>query len=98
MPLFSREVLQAMKVRELRALCKKYNIKSGKNKAGYVDNIALRSETMNKQLSEVETLYHHVQHNSLKDPAPPHKFYREHFNAVDLADRKWYAVEDHHHH
>ena len=33
---------------------------------------------------------------ALKDPAPPHNFYRANFNLDDLTDRKWYAVEEHH--
>jgi hypothetical protein len=32
----------------------------------------------------------------LLDPPSLHDFYRSWFNLVDLADRKWYSVENHH--
>ena len=33
-----------------------------------------------------------------KNPAPAHVFYKDWFNLVDLVDRRWYSVEEHHQH
>ena len=30
------------------------------------------------------------------DPAPLHDFYKEWFNLIDIGNKKWYAVADHH--
>jgi hypothetical protein len=48
-------------------------------------------------MSQLEALQSHIGSNFLQDPAPIHQAYHSHFNLVDLADRYWNAVEDHHH-
>lgn len=98
MPAFTEAELEKMKVAELRGICKKYNIKQGKRKAEYIQHIVCRSATVHQQLSDVQQLCSSLSSSSLTDPAPPHDFCGDWFNLVDLADRKWYSVEDHHAH
>lgn len=98
MPLFTKEALMQMKVDELRAICKKYNIKQGKKKEQFANNIVKRSETVHQHQTVIDQICEEIEENSLIDPAPAHDFYRDWFNLVDLADRRWYEVEDHHAH
>jgi hypothetical protein len=37
-----------------------------------------------------------VKTSGFDDPAPIHDFYRLWFNLIDLCDKKWYSVADHH--
>jgi hypothetical protein len=39
-----------------------------------------------------------IKTTSTPDPAIIHNFYRAYFNLVDIADRYWNEVEEHHHH
>lgn len=93
MPIF--ENLNQMKVDELKDICKKYNIKQGKNKVITIKNITARSTTLNRDIGELNLLKKSLVTMHLSDPAPLHDFYRSWFNLVDLVDRKWYAVEEH---
>lgn len=86
MPVFTKDTLQKMTVEELRKICKKYKIKVGKAKAGYVDNIMKRSDTLHTNSNQVATLQTSLSQEYLSDPAPLHDFYRDHFNLVDLVD------------
>jgi len=98
MPHYTAEALGKLKVVELRQICKKYGIKQGKKKANFVEIIAQRSATVHQHASKVERLQSTLKTRNLPDPAPLHNFYREYFNLVDLADRRWYTVEEHHKH
>jgi len=53
------------------------------------------SNTMNHNLNIVMAVQKSLFTTNLADPAPMHVFYRDYFN---LIDRRWYAVEEHHHH
>jgi hypothetical protein len=98
MPRFTREALYDLTVAELRDICRRYNIKQGGKKDQFVDNIFQRSETLHQHSGEVERLQHYIKTKFLPDGAPLHDFYKEYFNLVDLADRRWYSVEEHHSH
>lgn len=98
MPIFTREALIKMTVEELRGICKTYNIRQGKKKEGFVNNIATRSETFHQHVHQVDRLQQSLKTDFLADPAPLHDFYKDHFNLVDLADRRWYSVEECHQH
>lgn len=98
MPLFTREELMKLKVAKLREICKLYNIKQGKRKEGFVDNIFQRSESVHHHSHQVDAIYRSISSNFIKDPAPLHNFYKEWFNLVDLADKRWYSVEETHAH
>jgi hypothetical protein len=98
MPRFTKEVLGKMTIEKLRGICQAYKIKQGKKKEQYVQNIFLRSETLHMRAGQVESLLQAVKSEFLPDPAPLHDFYRDYFNLVDLADRRWYSVEEHHKH
>jgi hypothetical protein len=96
MPIFTKETLVQMKVDQLKEICRKYNIKQGKNKASLIDNIVARSTTLHQNINELTVLKQKICSTWLPDPPPLHDFYRSWFNLVDLADRKWYSVENHH--
>ena len=44
----------------------------------------------------LQKVHKYVEKEAFPDPSPIHTFYRSHFNYVDLADKKWYKVSDHH--
>lgn len=96
MPVFQLDALQAMKVDQLKKICKEYNIRYGKKKDQLVQNIYNRSATMHQDVTAVERMMTSIQTTSLADPAPLHNCYKQWFNLVDLVDRRWYAVEEHH--
>lgn len=96
MSVYEKTTLEKMKIDQLREICVRYNIKQGKLKANLVDNISTRSQTVHRQYEEVERLTKDVRGNFHQIPGPAHNFYRAYFNLVDLADRKWNAVADHH--
>jgi hypothetical protein len=53
MPIFTKETLVQMKVDQLKEICRKYNIKQGKNKASLIDNIVARSTTLHQNINEL---------------------------------------------
>jgi len=87
-----------MKVQDLKARCKEYNIKPGtkSTKETIVARILQRSQTMNGSRVALNDLLEMLKEPALKDPAPLHNFYCAHFNLDDLTDCKWYAVEECH--
>lgn len=96
LPRFTADSLQNMTVTELKQICDSYNIRKGKRKADYVENILLRvsTEYRNTDIAsfvakELETFYFSV-------TPPVHTLYRDHFNLVDLHDKRWYSVEETH--
>ena len=97
-PRFSRETLEEMTVQNLKKRCIQWNIKGGKNKAAYVENISHRSQTIHEKSSSVDKVYCSITSSAPPDPAPAHQVYRKWFNLVDKANKKWYAVEEHHGH
>ena len=93
-PRFSRETLEEMTVQNLKKRCIQWNIKGGKNKAAYVENISHRSQTIHEKSSSVDKVYCSITSSAPPDPAPAHQVYRKWFNLVDKANKKWYAVEE----
>ena len=97
-----------MKVEELKNFCKKYNIKIGtkfeilidrnlgKKKEEIIQKIVKRVQSVHRDQSLLQKIYKYVEKEAFPDPSPIHNFYHSHFNYVDLADRKWYKVNDHH--
>ena len=65
-------------------------------KSEFVEIIGNKSEISNKEKGMIEALKDHVDKNWSVDPAPIHNFYREWFNLVDMTDKYWYDVQDHH--
>ena len=95
-PLFAADTLQKMTIVQLREICKKYNIKTGKKKEDYVRLIIARSTSLNTHLESILTAMKTIKEVALPDPAPLHDFYKAHFNFIDISDRRWYAVQEHH--
>ena len=98
MPSFSPTALRALSVEQLREICRTYNIKQGKKKEDFVQTISARSATVHTQRSAVEKVLEDIRQPPTPDPSPFHDLYRESFNLVDLLDRRWYSVEEHHGH
>jgi hypothetical protein len=96
MPVFEETALNRLTVEELRGICRKWNVKTGKKKAGYVTNIVERSNTLNHNFGQLQALQSTLETQWNPDPAPMHDFYRAHFGAIDSVNRKWNAVEEHH--
>jgi hypothetical protein len=98
MPIYTSEELASITIAEMRNICHKWNIKQGKKKQQYIDNIVKRSETLHRHMSEVEQIQKAILKGSLPDPSPTHNFYRDWFNCVDMSNRRWYSVEECHAH
>lgn len=96
MPIYERGPLTQLTVAQLREICAKENIKRGKTKAALIDNILARSATVHQEYERVESIKRRVLTDHLPIPGPAHQFYRAFFNLIDLADKKWNAVADHH--
>jgi hypothetical protein len=62
-----------------------------------VDNIVKRVATVHRSRTALETLRMRTKTISTPDPAIIHNFYHAYFNLVDIADRYWNEVEEHHH-
>lgn len=95
-PKYTKEELNTMKVEDLKNLCCLYNIKHGKVKGDYVENIFLRSQAHHNTNSPVKKLVHLLQSAWLPQMAPAHNVYRAEFNTVDLADRRYKSVDHSH--
>jgi hypothetical protein len=89
--LFTQQVLEKELVLDLKASCKKYNIKLGSKptKVSIIQRILQHSTTIHSKRTTVNNLLAVLKKPALKDPAT-------HFNLDDLTDCKWYAVEECH--
>lgn len=96
MPMYTVEDLEKLKVVQLIKICRLYNIRTGACKANTITNIVTCSTSLNTNLGQLLQLANHIRDHPLSDPAPLHNVYKKHFNYVDLIDRKWYEVEEHH--
>jgi hypothetical protein len=56
MPIFTKETLAQMKMDQLKEICRKYNIKQGKNKEFLINNIVARSTTLHQNINELTVL------------------------------------------
>jgi hypothetical protein len=100
MPLFSAEELRSHKVTELKVICRKYNVKSAGLKEAIIERLVQRSNLMNKDLNKVKQTEAAMKSHWIADKnndVSLHTFYKDHFNYVDLIDRRWNSIEAHHH-
>jgi len=98
MPIMHESDLYNKTMADLPSICNQYNIRTGKAKKDYVENILKCSNTMNHNLNIVKAVQKSLSTTNLADPTPMHVFYRDYFNLIDLINRHWYAVEEHHYH
>ena len=63
-----------------------------------MENIFRRSETLHRNAHQVDHIFRTISSTAISDPAPIHDQYKEWFNLVDLADERWYKVEETHGH
>ena len=97
-PLFTKESLTQMKGVDLKEICKRWGIRSGNRKLYTVSAILRRVAIIHRNRSKIEQLKEDLVRKRFESVAKVHVLYKEHFNWVDLADRRWGSVEEHHHH
>eukprot|EP01105_Mastigella_eilhardi_P026312 TRINITY_DN7520_c0_g1_i2.p1 TRINITY_DN7520_c0_g1~~TRINITY_DN7520_c0_g1_i2.p1 ORF type:complete len:153 (-),score=33.93 TRINITY_DN7520_c0_g1_i2:25-426(-) len=85
-----------MRVDDLKAICRKFNIHQGKKKATFVENVLQRVRVQHRGAAQLAETVRLLRDFYLVEPAPLHDFYKDYFNLVDLVDRRWNAVEHHH--
>lgn len=97
-PQYTRETLNGFALATLKDICRAHNIRPVANrKSDYIDSILERVAVVHRHFSEVEKTCHLLRTHWIKGNGPLHDFYGEHFNLVDLVDRAWNSVEEHHH-
>ena len=97
MPVFEENILKQMKIEDLKNVYQRWNIRQGNHKDQDISNIVSRSTAIHQQYNHLESLKKSIETQWNPIPAPPHFFYHSHFNLIDLLDRKWNSVEEHHH-
>lgn len=97
-PDYKKEDLCKRSVAELQKICEKYKIRRGRKKDEYVYNIMKRVYSVHQQLSQAQMLQDFLDKRWHRDPAKLHDFYSLHFNVIDLVNRRWHSVEEHHGH
>lgn len=95
-PVYTEDYLSGLKIKELREICSKYNVRPGKRKAITINNIVSRSQLFNQEFSRLEKLKKDVETCWKADPALIHDLYKSYFNSIDLLDRRWNSVEEAH--
>ena len=68
----------------------------GRNKSGFIENILKHVNSVHHSDASLGLNLNILKDGGFDDPAPAHDFYKQWFNLVDIADKKWYAVADHH--
>ena len=96
-PQYTRKYLATQHLPELREICKRWGIRAPTRKEDIITNILTRVSVIHRQLSEIDEISRNLKTRWFRGEGPLHTFYAEHFNWVDLADRYWNTVEDHHH-
>ena len=77
---------------------KKWGIRAGSRKELTMTAILTRVAIVHRQFGQVEQVKRDLEAKRFVRDAKVHDFYAQHFNCVDLANRRWYSVEEHHHH
>lgn len=99
LPNFTETTLSSYSVKELRQICKSFNIKMGPRKSLLVQNILVRTATVHRNTSQVDQIMSRVLAScSTRKDTPLHDLYGKYFNLVDLVDRRWNEVEEKHIH
>jgi len=86
--------IDKMNITQLKRVAKEFKIKAAKKKrAELVEEIKMVNRISNDELKKMA--------NSLKSSPssqtpPHHSKYREQFNSIDLHDKKWYKLQNHH--
>lgn len=96
LPRFTRETLKNMTVTQLKKVCEHHNIRKGKVKNDYIENILLRVNTEHNNVDIASFVAKELSTLHFSSRSPIHTLYRDHFNLVDLNDKRWYSVEETH--
>jgi len=80
----------------LTDICLKFNIRKGKTKDDYVKNILNRVQTTYAHTEAVDQVERYVKSEFFEGTSLIHETYVTRFNAVDMGDR-WYSAVDEHH-
>ena len=93
-PATSIQDLQKLNVDALKEICKDLGLRySGKLKGELVQEIFEAKKVSQQQTSQFLTA---LQQSSSKESPPHLTKYREVFNAIDIHDKKWYKLQNHH--
>ena len=76
----------------------RWGIMGGTRKLDAISAILRRVAIVHRSRSKIEQLKEDLVRKRFDSVAQIHVFYKEHFNWVDLVDRRWGSVEEHHHH
>lgn len=90
---YSEEKLNKMKLVDFKILARQKGIKPGSlNKVLLVKKMLA---ILNKQETTLKKLLSAMENQNFSGKPDHHSFYRSHFNAVDLHDRRWYKFTFH---
>jgi len=90
----SLQELQKLNLDALKEICKDLGLKSsGKLKSDIIKEIIEAKKVSNEQSSRFLAA---LQQSSSKESPPHHTKYRDAFNAIDIHDKKWYKLQNHH--
>jgi hypothetical protein len=62
----------------------------------FIDNILARIEVAHSKKAEVIRVQKNINQQGFSGVTPIHKTYRDYFNLIDLLDKRWYSVQEHH--
>jgi len=88
------EDLKGKKLPELRTIAKGLNIRTGGKKRSEVATAITERRTIKQ--GDVARVTRELDSSASAEQGELHKKYRESFNAIDLHDKQWYAIEGHH--
>jgi len=98
MPFYDRNSLMGQTLNQLKEICRAWSIRTATRKTDIIENILTRVGVVHKQMSAVEQMARQISTQYFSGNGKLHQCYREHFNWVDIANRSWNQVEEHHHH
>jgi hypothetical protein len=90
--------LTALTTKQLRDICTRWNVRAAARKSDIIENILSKVKLQHVALSNEQEMRRALTERAFKGNGPLHESYKDNFNLVDLIDRQWNAVEEHHHH
>jgi hypothetical protein len=90
---YTRSQLNSMVKRDVQAIARSFGLSTSQKKDKLIDSI-LSMQSIG--IDTVMSIQNRLGMAGRKSFGPTHQFYRDHFNAVDQHDKKWYQVQGHH--
>jgi len=73
-------------------------VRTATRKSDIIANILSKVRLQHAVFSDEQQMRRALSGQAFKGNGPLHESYKDNFNLVDLIDRQWNAVEEHHHH